>query len=447
MGATIIDKKHRITLLESIFAAAGLTIGLWIATSRADNASNSVPNTATHPEPKNSVSLAASREQIIALRKEVNETEDFSNRTDRRPGATDAEVGKSLEAYSKVFDTDLPKIVKAVAQDPTSSNSFDTLIWITSNKRMLRNQIPTGAELEVIQLLGQFHATNAGVGQLCSKIGRLWDWHWKDQQLFYFLNAVLDKNPNRITRGQAVFSLARLNRAKAQYLIDWENELDPTPGDAAKQKARAEYFQIAKKEDSKMAFRETERLLNEVIKNYGDCPYIRAIASRRPATTLSEEARHNLYEILHLTIGETAPDLKGDDIDGKPIKLSDYRGKVVVLSFWASWCGPCMAMVPHERELTDRMRGKPFALIGVNGDDKKADARRAVDKEKITWPSFWNGAEGPHGPIPTEWNVNNWPTVFILDAKGKIRLKLEGLNNKRLDDTVDRLLAEATNNP
>ena len=54
--------------------------------------------------------------------------------------------------------------------------------------------------------------------------------------------------------------------------------------------------------------------------------------------------------MLNLAVGKPAPEIEGVDVDGKPLKLSDYKGKVVVLVFWGSWCGPCMAQVPHERE-------------------------------------------------------------------------------------------------
>ncbi len=55
--------------------------------------------------------------------------------------------------------------------------------------------------------------------------------------------------------------------------------------------------------------------------------------------------------MLNLVVGKPAPEIEGADMDGKPFKLSDYKGKVVVLVFWGTWCGPCMAQVPHEREL------------------------------------------------------------------------------------------------
>src|SRR5436309_2133389 len=81
------------------------------------------------------------------------------------------------------------------------------------------------------------------------------------------------------------------------------------------------------------------------------------------------------------------------------------RGKVVVLVFTGSWCGPCVAMYPQERALVEKLKGKPFALLGVNSDKDRKEAKEHMAKEKNTWRSFWNGPDGPAGPIARAWNV------------------------------------------
>lgn len=123
-----------------------------------------------------------------------------------------------------------------------------------------------------------------------------------------------------------------------------------------------------------------------------------------------------LHELRDLAIGKVAPEITGEDIDGKPMKLSDYRGKVVALVFWATWCGPCMGLVPHERDLTERLKGKPFVLLGIDGDPDREQAKKVASRERMSWRSWWNG--GPTGPITTLYNVEGWPTVYVLDDKG-----------------------------
>ena len=94
-------------------------------------------------------------------------------------------------------------------------------------------------------------------------------------------------------------------------------------------------------------------------------------------------------------------------------------------------------MYPHERSLVKRLEGKPFALIGVNSDPKDR-VRQAMKKENMTWRSWWDGGS-TEGPIAKAWNVNGWPTIYVLDAKGAIRYK--NVRESEMDKAVDKLLA------
>jgi hypothetical protein len=98
-------------------------------------------------------------------------------------------------------------------------------------------------------------------------------------------------------------------------------------------------------------------------------------------------------------------------------------------------------MYPHERSLVKRMRGKPFALLGVNSDTDPKKLREVMKKEGITWRSFWDGG-GTEGPIATRWNVSGWPTIYVIDHKGIIRAKQ--LRDSSLDHMVDKLVKEAS---
>ena len=81
------------------------------------------------------------------------------------------------------------------------------------------------------------------------------------------------------------------------------------------------------------------------------------------------------------------------------MKLSDYRGKVVVVIFWSNACGPCMAMVPHEREVAEKLKNKPFVMLGVNAWDTHDTAAATIAKEQMAWRSWFdNGMNGPIMP-------------------------------------------------
>ena len=91
-----------------------------------------------------------------------------------------------------------------------------------------------------------------------------------------------------------------------------------------------------------------------------------------------------------------------------------------MLVFWGSWCGPCMAQVPHERELVERLKGQPFALLGVDCEANKDTARAVMARERMTWPNWFDGAAGT-GPIANRYHIRGYPSIFVLDAKGIIR--------------------------
>src|SRR6516164_4959051 len=104
-------------------------------------------------------------------------------------------------------------------------------------------------------------------------------------------------------------------------------------------------------------------------------------------------------------------------------------------------------MYPHERSLVKKLADKPFALVGVNSDKDLDELKKVLEEEKITWRSFWNGKDGTRGPISTDWHVQGWPTLVIIDHKGVIRHKYLGSprEEKTLDDAIEKLVAEAEN--
>ena len=100
-------------------------------------------------------------------------------------------------------------------------------------------------------------------------------------------------------------------------------------------------------------------------------------------------------------------------------------------------------MYPHERSLVKRLESKPFALVGVNSDRDRADLKKTMEKEKITWRSFWNGG-GTQGPISTRWAIRGWPTLYLIDHNGIVRAKYVGSpGEKVLDEKLDALIKEA----
>ncbi len=172
---------------------------------------------------------------------------------------------------------------------------------------------------------------------------------------------------------------------------------------------------------------------------------------------LTGTAKLLLFEIRNLSIGKAVPDIIGNDLERKPMKLSEYRGKVVLLMFWATWCAPCMGMVPHERELAVHYAERPFAIIGVNGDvditfgakgeqiDQQGRVKAVMKQKGITWRSFRNECQEPETKrwkcLSECWNVHAWPTILLIDDHGVIRGKWKGVpDEKTLDTAIEDLV-------
>jgi len=136
-------------------------------------------------------------------------------------------------------------------------------------------------------------------------------------------------------------------------------------------------------------------------------------------------------------VGRTAPDFSGKTIDGATFGLADLRGKVVVLDFWATWCPPCRAMIPHEREMVRRLSGKPFALVSISADSDEKAFRDFVREERMDWTHL---LDGPDGPIIKKYEVEYYPNIYVLDANGVIRYK--DIRDRELERAVEKLLAE-----
>ena len=168
--------------------------------------------------------------------------------------------------------------------------------------------------------------------------------------------------------------------------------------------------------------KEADELLGQVLSGYG------GLADPVLGGTMADQARAARDELRRLALGAAAPEIEGRDADGKAFRLSDYRGKVVLLDFGGSWCPFCVADYPRLRGLAGRFEGRPFALLGVNSDGPEA-LRESMRKGDVTWRSWTDG--GTEGPIDKAWNVHSWPSLVLIDHEGVIRFKGRILRDER----------------
>ena len=211
-----------------------------------------------------------------------------------------------------------------------------------------------------------------------------------------------------------------------------EMVIDNTPHKKIKAVATyclASFLRLNAKDDGNKE--EYMSLLRKVSDEYSDIEF-----RGRPISKMAEGA---IFEIENLKIGEPVPDIVGEDLNGESFKLSDYRGKIVMLDFWGNWSADCRANYPHVRSLIKKLADKPFVLIGVNSDKDREQAREFVKTQDLNWRSFWNGEKGINGPISTQWNIIGWPSIFLIDHEGVLRYKkLPG--PKQLEFAITKLL-------
>ena len=127
--------------------------------------------------------------------------------------------------------------------------------------------------------------------------------------------------------------------------------------------------------------------------------------------------------IKSLSVGRVAPEIAGQDLNGEPFRLSDYRGRVVTLIFSGNWCGICRSDYPFTKQLLERFGTAPVVVLGIDSSTSLDLAKQAKDDNGLTYRSWWDGqgAKYNQGPIATNWNVVGWPTVYVIDEKGIIR--------------------------
>ncbi len=116
-------------------------------------------------------------------------------------------------------------------------------------------------------------------------------------------------------------------------------------------------------------------------------------------------------------IGKLAPDFKLISLDKQEVSLSDFRGKPVLINFWASWCGPCRIEMPFLQEIHEKWAGKGLVVLGVNLQENPTTVKKFVENAGLTFPILLS----PGNAVPLSYNVRGIPATFLIDADGVIR--------------------------
>jgi len=127
-------------------------------------------------------------------------------------------------------------------------------------------------------------------------------------------------------------------------------------------------------------------------------------------------------EAQEVAVGKMAPDFQLKTLDGKTAKLSDYKGKAVLLNFWATWCAPCREEMTSMRALQTRLAGRPFVILLVNYGEAQARISEFVKRESLAFPILLD----PNQEAARAWRVRVLPSSFLVDADGRVRYGVIG---------------------
>ena len=268
-------RMWRRTALGLFFASSGILLGV-DDPPKKDNPPTKQAQAATTAKEKFTIAQKALMDASAAFDKVVADL----RKKKVQLNLQNKELNEVYQAREKATDALLLAAGELAKAEPASAAGFDAITAMVNNGPPMLNA-------EMLQILSNHHATNPKIGSIVSRLSR----GPSSQELENLLSSIMEKNPNRDSQGNAAFTLATMKMRSNQN--------------------------------------EAEKLLEKILSEYKDIKYFRG--------TLGERAEANLYELRHLQIGKVVPEIEGEDVDGKKFKLSDYRGKVVMLDFWGHW--------------------------------------------------------------------------------------------------------------
>jgi thiol-disulfide isomerase/thioredoxin len=300
-----------------------------------------------------------------------------------------------------------PRFLAIADKDPQGPSAFDALRYTLNTSGGPKGKAGTWSK--AVKILREHYVTRPGPERVVAVVAR-----HNDAESDQFVRDVIAKNPDRAIQAKAYRAL--LN-------------------------AREQPVMVAEQ------IKTNEEIRTRVEKHSGKDRVQQFLADGVKAKTEADELRAAYAEKYHdliadLSVGRPMPPLVSEDLEGKTVSLADLKGKVVVFDIWATWCGPCKAMIPHEREMVERLKDKPFALVSISFDAEKKTLVDFLAKEKMPWAHWWNGHEGK---LLDTLNIQHYPTIFVVDPDGVIRFK--EIRGESLEKAVNQLLEDAKNKP
>lgn len=299
---------------------------------------------------------------------------------------TEAEKNKYRSSIPSAgpYATKMMKLVKANLDQPDVVQAVSWLVTGASN-------FPEGQE--ALKMLGSSFADRQGIAVAVKQL----EYHGLTAEPV--LRAVIEKNTHREEKAAALYALG------AVHFKNFDASADRVSGEASKAKA-LDYFQ-------------------KLSADFADVTV--------QGFKLSDFAAKMLFEMTNLQVGCEAPEIEGKDAEGVYCKLSDYRGKHVIVIFWGGWCHACHGILPLMNQTAAQLKDKNAVVLGVN-TDIEAEAKKALADYQVTFRNVLDNTTS--GPNTSLYNLRNFPTLYLIDPKGVIAVK-----NGSLDAMLARINA------
>lgn len=241
------------------------------------------------------------------------------------------------------------------------------------------------------------------------------------------------KYPNSPEANDAGFQLGALNFGMQKYdeATRYLNEYVAKATAKDHEQVGFAHFYLAESYKAQGKYDLTEAEYKLVLSKYSDVNSQLTDVTRGNLDGLATERR--------LAIGGEPVAFNVTSIDGKTLSPAAYKGKVLLIDFWATWCGPCVAEMPNVKNVYAKYHPQGFEIVGISLDQSRDRLNQYIKSNQIAWPQYFDG-KWWNNDVAVRYGIKSIPTTILVDKSGKIRYK--SLRGRQLENAVQQLLAE-----